>query len=407
PNCFWPDVAFDGDGRLLVLYTATGGRYNQPLGVWLQRYDGEQPAGSAVRVAGTEAFHARFAVDGRTVLVVYVQTPPENADRPLGFEPGAHPILLAISDDGGSTFFPPVAVSQSGERVAHPSVLVGAGGQVVVGALDYGDDIENYEATHEGRAGPPPAARWRVVVWRSTNGGFAFGPAVPVSDPYPVPQRVVIDLAPGPSFAADPVRNRLYASWDGLRGPNAENSVAGTGTGRDVFVGRSDDFGATWLAPTRLEPTAESQLLPAVGVAVAPDGRVDTVFYDRSRDPDDVMAEVVVGSSWDGGATFTTAVASHAAFDTRIGLGSPQGVPQLGNQLAVLSQADRFLAFWADTSQGTIDTNLQDLAVVTVGTSESGGSRWAVIVLGGLLVAAGAAVLIVSRRQARAQPEEP
>jgi hypothetical protein len=131
-------------------------------------------------------------------------------------------------------------------------------------------------------------------------------------------------------------------------------------------VARSDDFGAAWQPPTTLAPTAQSQLLPAIGVDDA-DGRVDIVFYDRSGDREDVRAEVVVGSSWDGGATFTTAVASANPFDTRIGLGSPGGVAQLGNQLAVLSEPKRFLAFWADTSQGTIDTNLQDLVVAPVG----------------------------------------
>ena len=63
PNCHQPDVAYTGPGRLLVLYTATGGRFNQPLGVWAQRFDGETAAGPPVRVAPAEAFHARMAVD--------------------------------------------------------------------------------------------------------------------------------------------------------------------------------------------------------------------------------------------------------------------------------------------------------------------------------------------------------
>src|SRR5439155_2076411 len=177
---------------------------------------------------------------------------------------------------------------------------------------------------------------WRVVAWRSTDGGATFGSTVVVAGGLVVPQRVVIDLAPGPAFAADPTHHRLYAAWDA-------GTQAATGAGRDVFLARSDDGGVTWRGPTRLEPRPESQFLPAVGVTVAPSGRVDMVFYDRSRDPGDVLAQVVVASSWDGGGTFTTAVASEARFDTRIGLGSPQGIPQLGNQLAVVSRPDGFL----------------------------------------------------------------
>ncbi|HEX6597272.1 MAG TPA: hypothetical protein VF045_10070, partial [Acidimicrobiales bacterium] len=150
PNCFWPDVAFDEGGRLLVLYTASGGRYNQPLGVWLQRFDGEAAAGPPTVVAGTEAFHAHMAVEGGRVVVAYVQTPPANADRPLGFEPGIHPMMVTRSDDGGATFGPPVALAGNA-RVAHPTVVAGGNGSFLVGALDYNDDLDNYEARHEGQ----------------------------------------------------------------------------------------------------------------------------------------------------------------------------------------------------------------------------------------------------------------
>ncbi|MDP8960946.1 MAG: hypothetical protein M3N32_04940, partial [Actinomycetota bacterium] len=45
PNCHAPDVAFTDTGDLLVLSTATGGRFNQPVGVWLQRFREDQPEG--------------------------------------------------------------------------------------------------------------------------------------------------------------------------------------------------------------------------------------------------------------------------------------------------------------------------------------------------------------------------
>jgi hypothetical protein len=141
---------------------------------------------------------------------------------------------------------------------------------------------------------------------------------------------------PGPSFARDPGGDRLYAAWD-----------AGQGDGRDVFIASSPDAGASWLPATPVPPSPGRQFLPAVGVA--PGGRVDVVFYDSRRDPRGVMVEVVVGSSWDQGRTFTTAVASDKPFDSRIGLASTQGLPQLGNQLAVASRSGGFLAFWADT----------------------------------------------------------
>ena len=38
----------------------------------------------------------------------------------------------------------------------------------------------------------------------------------------------------------------------------------------------------------------------------------------------------------------------------------------LGQQLAVLSEADRALAFWADTRRGNVDTNTQDIGLAVV-----------------------------------------
>lgn len=381
PNCFWPDVAFDANGRLLVLYTATGGRFNQPLGVWLQPFEGEAASGPAVRVAGGEAFHAHMAVDGRRVAVAYVQAPPENADRPLGFEPGAHPLMVVRSEDGGATWSAPVQVSQAPARPAHPSVLYDREGRLVVGALDYNDDDDNYAGSHEGQGGPPPPATWRVLAWTSADGGASFGasPAV-VADGVEVPQRVVIDLAPGPSFATDPDGGAVYAAWEG-----------GVGDSRGVFLSRSDDGGRSWSSPVEVAPGPGAQFLPALDVA--PDGRVDIVFYDRSRDPDDVLAYPVVGSSWDNGATFVTRTASERPFDSRIGQGGQQAVTQLGNQLAVLSRDGSFLAFWADTNRPTTAAaEVHDLAVVTATPRIAGGRSWGLAIPGLAVLVAGAAI---------------
>lgn len=374
PNCFAPDVGFDGDGELLVLYTATGGRFNQPLGVWLQRYRGEAPSGPAVPVAGPVAFHARMAVRDRRVAVAWVQAAPGAGERPLGWEAAPNPVVLSRSDDGGRTFATPVTVSELDRRVVQPSVLLGPGDEVVVGALDLGDDVDDYEARHLGQGGPPSEARWRIVTWRSAD-ATRFGPATVVAGDLVPPSRIIVNLAPAPGFTRDPGTGRLYATWD-----------AGRGDGRDVFVARSDDGGGTWSPAVAVAPGPGGQYLPAVDVA--PGGRVDVLFYDRRRDPEDVMAEAVLATSGDGGRTFATTTVSDRAFDSRIGFGGFQGIPLLGSRVAVLSSADQALAFWSDTSAGTETTGNQDLAVAPVGISDAAQRpRWA-------LVAAGVAVAL-------------
>ena len=393
PNCHQPDVAYAAGGRLLVLFTATGGRFNQPVGVWLQRFAGESPEGPAVRVAPAEAFHARMAVEGATVWVTWVQAAGA-AEKPLGFGTEPAPLRMARSTDGGATFAAPVTVSD-GRRVAQPSPVPMGGGRVVVGALDLAGDFDDYEARHQGQGGPPSEERWRVVTWTSVDGGATFGPPVAVADDLVPPGRIIVNLAPAPSFSRDPsLDGRLYAAWD-----------AGRGDGRDVFLTRSDDAGATWSAPVAVDPRPRGQFLPAVGVS--PEGRVDVVFYDRSADPEDVRAQVTMASSTDAGRTFRTATVSDAPFDTRIGFGSLQGIPVLGSRLAVYAGTDRSLAFWSDTSRGTVDTNVQDLAAVGVDVEEAGRRRPALVLLGALLLALGGGlVAVVGLRPRHRRPQE-
>ena len=393
PNCHQPDVAYGPGGKLLVLYTATGGRFNQPIGVWLQRFAGESPEGPPARVASGEAFHPRMAVEGPNVWVTWIQADGA-AEKPLGF--GTTPALLRLgrSTDGGATFGPVVTIGD-GRRVVQPSPVSIGGGRLAVGALDLAGDFDDYEARHGGQGGPPSEEPWRVVTWTSVDGGVTFGPPVAVADDLVPPARIIVNLAPAPSFAADPSQDgRLYAAWD-----------AGRGDARDVFLARSDDAGRTWSAPVAVASRPRGQFLPAV--AASPEGRVDVIFYDRSADPEDVQAHVTMASSWDAGRTFRTVTISDAPFDTRIGFGSLQGIPLLGSRLAIHSGTDRSLAFWSDTSGGTIDTNVQDLASVGVDVEEAGRRRPALMLLGALLLGLGGGlVAVVGLRPGHRRPQE-
>jgi hypothetical protein len=277
-------------------------------------------------------------------------------------------------------------VSEPDRHVIQPTILALPGGGVFVGALDLGTDDPDYFATHDGQTPPDPRLRWHLVAWTSTDGGATFGPTATVADDLVVPQLIIADLGPTPGFAVDAKGGRLYATWD-----------AGRDSARDCYVSWSDDGGRRWSHPVRVGPARGAQLLPAV--AVAPDGRVDVVLYDRGRDPKGVLEDAVVASSSDGGKTWRWATVSDQPFDSRIGLGSQAGVPLQGDNLAVVARDDGALAFWADTSRGTLTEDVQDLAVAQVDVS-SGSRRWPVAVVGIALLVAAAALGAVARQAA-------
>jgi hypothetical protein len=102
------------------------------------------------------------------------------------------------------------------------------------------------------------------------------------------------------------------------------------------------------------------QYLPKL--AVAPNGRLDVVYYDRRADARNVMNLVSLQSSFDQGEHFSPALRlTSRAFDSRIGFGSPHDLPDLGSRLGLLSGEDWALAVWTDTRAGTQATNKQDL----------------------------------------------
>ncbi len=374
-NCFWPSVAFDGEGRLLVLYTPTGGPFNLPTALWLQRFTPELTVdGPPTRVGGPLTFQPRLAVDGRRVLVAWIQAREARATKFLGFPPPPNPIVVTRSDDGGRTFAPTLTVSEPTRLAVQPTLLAWAGGQVVIGALDLGDDLATHQSSHEGQPGPPPAEPWRLVAWTSGDGGATFGPARTVAEGLVASQRVLIDLAPAPAFAVDTRRGRLYAAWE---------------SGHDVFLSRSDDGAGSWSPPHRLGVPTGAQFLPGVGVA--PDGRVDVAFYDRSADRKDVQAEVVLASSTDGGLSFVTGTVSDRPFDSIIGSFTGENI-MLGSHLAVMSQTDSATVVWADTSRGNRTNNIVDMVSATVDLRPGRGARVPLVVSGGALILLGGAL---------------
>ncbi|MCA1683676.1 MAG: hypothetical protein LC708_00885, partial [Actinobacteria bacterium] len=167
-------------------------------------------------------------------------------------------------------------------------------------------------------------------------------------------ERFIVFIPSFPSLAADRGGGRLYASFhDGRLGDP------------DVLVWRSSDRGSSWSDPERVNDTRagddRAQYLPKL--AVAPNGRLDVLYYDRRRDRRNRRNEVSLQSSFDEGESFAKRLRlSERPFSSRVGFGAERGMPDLGSRLGLASADTAALGVWTDTRAGTRASKKQDLA---------------------------------------------
>jgi hypothetical protein len=390
PRCHAPDVAFGADGTLYLSFVALRGSNDVPRGVWIARSsDGGRTLSAPRRALEARGFQARLVADatvpGRLYLS-YVQAPGSEE----GFTGVGRAVYVRRSDDGGTSWRPAVRVSaDSRARVLGPSLAVGPGRGLSVLYLDLADERLDDERDQDGRGGiAAPQGPWRLVLARSSDGGASWKESVVAQRVTPTaPLRAFV--APFPSLAVDPGRGRVYVAFeDGRLGDS------------DVWLWASQDGGASWREAVRVNDTprgdGRSQYRPRL--AVAPDGRLDVVYYDRRADPKDHMNEVSLQSSFDGGRSFGARLGlSDRAFDSRVGVGPEGGRADLGSRLGLVSDDGGALAVWSDTRAGTPASRKQDIASAGVAISRPAGLSWPVrwaLRLGGLALVIGGLVIV-------------
>jgi len=210
----------------------------------------------------------------------------------------------------------PTVSSAERERVITPSPVVGPDGSLYVLYLDIGEDTLDYAAGHGGRGGPPYAGRFELVLARSRDQARTWGESVGDSRLHAI-SRFVVFLPPFPSVAGDP-GGRVYAAFHDMRLGDPDVWLWSLGPGE-----------SEWEGPTRVNETEKrdgtSQYMPKL--AVGPSLRL-----------------------------------SSEAFDSRIGFGAKEGLPDLGSRLGLLSSDRQALGVWTDTRAGTPKTQKQDIA---------------------------------------------
>jgi hypothetical protein len=298
-----PALTFDADGRVYFANIADnegpGGPYTAPSVVVARSDDGGLTWSKPVTVAAglgavTPGRAAPLVFQDKEFIAAdpYPGSPQKNRvyvtwtsaqQSPRG--PSVFfrsPISLAFSDDG-TKWTPPTEISgDSLDCAAHlpggsgcdlnqfSSPVVAPNGTVYVGFENFNTEEEN-----------------QYLVVSSTDGGSTWSSPSRVGTLYDInfPQSVDKEdtltgcqfrvAAPG-NIAADPSDSTgmtLYAVW----ADNRNGSEDATNT--DVFLYRSTDGGQTW-SEHALDTTPNDQFYS--WVAVAPNGRVDVGYMDRS-----------------------------------------------------------------------------------------------------------------------------
>ena len=361
-KCFRPDVVFSADGTLHLAFVTLRGRGNTPNALWVSKSDdGGRTLSTPIRVSGRLAFQGRLAADPARPKRVFLTWLQGEEVGVFKFTRPGNPILTARSGDGGASWSTPSRVNTGKRtRVVTPSPVVGPDGRLYVLYMDLGRDRLNYEGGHRARGGPAYDGRYALVMTRSRDGLKDWEESLVDDDLTPI-ERFIVFLAPAPSVAMDE-DGRAYAAFHDARLGDP-----------DVWLWSFDPKGSDWEGPARVNDTRRrdgtAQYLPSI--AVAPDGRLDVMYYDRRADSRNRMNQVSLQSSFDHGKTFTRSLRlSSKAFDSRIGFGAKEGLPDLGSRLALVSGDRSALGVWTDTRAGTPATQKQDIARAVISVSE-------------------------------------
>jgi Ca2+-binding RTX toxin-like protein len=374
-TCWSPSAAWDASGNVYVAAQnrpPRGG--DQDIIVW-KSSDGGQTFAAPVVIpgsTGSSSFQAGIAVDTRDgspfkgrIYVAWYQFPnfPASIDT-----------LMSFSDDGGATWSTPTSRPVVGQYQQFPQPAVAPDGTVYVVFKDTFSTPADGCRGGTGSFGDPTAgAECEIRVLRSSNGGASFD-----ADPFTVATANFNDLsvAEQPGIAISP-SGTVLVSFSSIPTPTAP----GCSRDQDVFAARSTDRGANWSSPIRLndDPCASGATQRNPWISVAPNGRVDTIFYDNrddSTDPRDRYG-VRYANSTDGGLSFgSNPRVSDVDFDATTFF-APRSQGFQSNEFDQVNGIDSTdtgaVGAWGDSRQAPSSTSTRsDVFSVGIGFAEPG-----------------------------------
>jgi hypothetical protein len=259
---------------------------------------------------------------------------------------------FSLSRDGGVTWSTPIGIPQT----------------PFFGTLDVGPNGELYLLGWNGS---------QFWVNRATNAPnrsvpLAFDLTVPVNlggsqlfSAGPNPVGLLGQASIGVDRSTNQTRGNVYALCSA---GNSSNLC-------DVMFARSTDGGVTWSAPAPINDPGSNSYHWFGTLAVAPDGRIDVVWYDTRSNTNNNFSELYYSSSLDGGLTWSANQPVSVAFNTTLGWPQQQ---KIGDYLGLIALNDATCVAYSATFNGEEDIyflRIPDLpirlAIAQVGSNAS------------------------------------
>lgn len=248
--------------------------------------------------------------------------------------------VFTRSTNGGSSFVSPVAIPLSPR---YGTNAVGVDGEVYVAG--YGTNQSGTvvaRSTNAKQQNQTPSFDLAVTVIAANS------IPIPNSDPNPggLLAQPVVDV----DRSNSPTRGNVYLLQSGTSGVN--------GDPMDVAFARSTDHGATWSMPARVNDGSQRpnswQWFGAL--SVAPNGRIDAVWYDTRGLLTARLSQLFYSYSIDTGHTWSVNIPVSPVFDSYVGWAMDQS--KIGDYIHAISLDEGVRVAYAATYNGEQDVYL-------------------------------------------------
>lgn len=257
------------------------------------------------------------------------------------------PVFVATSHDGGRSFTPPVKVTSGTARSDQDQrIVTNADGSVAY--LTFDNSVQGGKGT-------------AMFVSRSTDHGATWSTAVQLGtfvNPVCLFPPYCFNIAGGqfrgpgsyPAPAYNNANGRLYVAYADIVDGQAK-----------ILITSASSSLAGWTTPSTVASVGSGDRF-ASELSVAPNGRIDIAFYDRSYSGN-ALVDVTYATSSDFGATWASTRVTKSGFDpSQYGVPSGSGFrPFIGDYNGIVSLPTSAAMTWTGVGKtyGTLPTNLE------------------------------------------------